>query len=67
MAHVQLNHEVVNYMMRQKIWRPVDLARQLGVSKQQVNFILKKGGLKHAPRLAELFGCTEDELKVYVN
>jgi len=66
MAYVKLNHEKVNQMMRRKIWRPVDLAANLGISKQHVNYILKKGGLKYAPKLAELFDCAENELKIYV-
>lgn len=62
MELIRLDHEAVRGLARAKKMRPVDIARQLGVSRQLGHYILHKGGLKHAAALARLFDVRVSEL-----
>jgi hypothetical protein len=62
MASIKLNHKIVNQKMKQMGYRPVDLSKKLKVSRQMVNYILYKGGVLYAGRLAQILKCDKDDI-----
>lgn len=64
MAFEKLNHTKVLAEMYRLKMRPSDLAKRLKISRQLANYVIYKGGRKHAFRLAKLFGCKKEDLIV---
>jgi hypothetical protein len=62
MASIKLNHKAIQKEMIRSGFRPVDIAKRLKVSRQMANYILHKGGVLYAGRLARIFKCDRDSL-----
>jgi hypothetical protein len=58
----KLNHQQVRENMKRLSLRPVDLANQLGISRQMANYLVHHGGFKYAEQLAKIFDCDEEDL-----
>ena len=66
MALVRLNNQLIQELMKQKLMRPIDLAKTLGISRQLVNHVIYHGGMKYVARLAVLFDCKVSDLLIGV-
>ena len=62
MSVAKLNHKLLQKLMETSGVRALDMARDLGVSKQMGNYIIHHGGLKYAAALAKRFDCKEKDL-----
>jgi len=52
---MKLNHKYLAQLMRENGLRPVDLARKMNMSPQATDYMLKRGGVSYADRLAKIF------------
>ncbi len=64
MALIKLNNALVISLMAKHFMRPADLAIALGKTKQMTNYIIHRGGMQYATRLAEIFNCKRTDLLV---
>lgn len=64
MALIKLNHALVRKLMEKSLIRPIELARMMRISRQQVHYLMYRGGVKHARDLAEIFDVKRSDLLV---